>query len=74
MSEAIDLVQPDSYVEKRPEIFVSKESFNWFLRKNRDELIREGALIRPTGHWLINPNAFDRVVLAIGARRAGVPR
>lgn len=71
MAETIDLVQPDEYVEKRPQLFPSRDSFNWFVRKNRDELVKGGAMIRPTGRWLINPTAFDDVILAIGARRAG---
>lgn len=65
------LVQsPADYIAQRPEIFPGIESYNWFVRKNREELIAAGALLRPTGRWLVRPEAFDQAVLKIGARRA----
>ena len=61
---------PDEFIAARPQLFPSAESFSWFVRKNRDELVRTGALTRPTGRWLVQPEAFDQAVATIGARRA----
>lgn len=64
------LVHPDIYRAERAHLFPSAESFAWFVRKNRDELARAGALLKPNGRWLVQPDAFDSAVMAIGARRA----
>lgn len=67
----IRLELPDAYRAQREHLFPSSESFAWFMRKNRDELVTAGALTKPNGRWLIQSEAFDRAVMAIGARRAG---
>ena len=75
MTEDIQCVQPpENYRATREHLFPSVQSFAWFLRKNRDELVAAGALTRPTGRWLVQPEAFDRAVMAIGARRAAGAR
>ncbi|HEY2559929.1 MAG TPA: hypothetical protein VGI48_09510 [Caldimonas sp.] len=63
-------VLPDIYRAGREHLFPSTESLNWFIKRNRAELVSAGALTLPTGRWMVQPDAFDRVVLAIGARRA----
>lgn len=71
MTETIGRLQlPEHYLAERPQLFPGRVNYDWFVRKNRAELIREGALTKPTGRWLVQPEAFDKVVLAIGARRA----
>mgnify|MGYP000946367100 FL=1 len=70
MTTANTLMRPDDYRADKSHIYPSADSFRWFCRQNRDELIKAGALIRPTGRWLVNPPAFDQVVLSVGARRA----
>ena len=62
---------PDTFRADREHLFPSAESFAWFVRKNRAELAQAGALLKPNGRWLVQPEAFDRAVMAIGARRAG---
>ena len=71
MNEVVEWLEPpDNYRSTREHVFPSAESFAWFVRKNRDELVAAGALTRPTGRWLVQPESFDRAVKAIGARRA----
>ncbi len=64
------LVHPDTYRAERAHLFPSAESFAWFVRKNRTELAQAGALSKPNGRWLVQPEAFDHAVIVIGARRA----
>jgi hypothetical protein len=66
----VHLELPAQYVARRAHLFPSQSSFDWFVRRNRDDLVKSGALLRPTGRWLVSPAAFDEAVLAIGARRA----
>ncbi len=63
-------IRPEDYRAARPQIFPSHESFRWFQRHHLAELVDAGALMRPTGRWLVNPEVFDRVVLEVGQRRA----
>ncbi len=67
-------MRPEEYRAARPQIFPSLESFRWFQRHNQQVLIESGALLRPTGRWLVNPEHFDRVVLEVGQRRANAAR
>lgn len=66
----LEALAPDDYRAARAQIFPSNDSFRWFCRQNRSELVSSGALISPTGRNLVQPDAFDRVVLAVGMRRA----
>lgn len=68
---AASLVPFAGYAELRPNVFGSAESVRWFCRKHQSELIEAGALFRLCDRWMIAPNAFDAVVLEIGARIAG---
>jgi hypothetical protein len=70
MSNATDLVVVDDYIATRSQLFPSRSSYQWFARVHRDELVKAGALVCPTGRWLINPKSFDDTVMIIGARRA----
>ena len=67
-----DLQAPEDYIAARRHLFPSGASFEWFVRRNRAELVKAGALLRPTWRWLVKPQAFDQAIATIGARRAGV--
>lgn len=61
---------PEEYREPRTRVFPSPESLRWFMRGNHSELIRRQALVMPAGRKLVNPTAFDQVVVEVGARKA----
>ena len=65
-----DLVRVPDYLATHSTVFPSDESFRWFLRQHRRELIEAGALMKPTGAWLIRSKVFDAKVAEIGQRRA----
>ncbi len=69
-ARALDLRSPDDYRAERLHIYPSTDSLRWFIRRNRDELVRCGALTCPTGRWMVQPEAFDRAIVAIGQKRA----
>jgi hypothetical protein len=64
------LQAPEEYWPQRPQLFRTADSFDWFLRRNRGTLVEAGALLMPNGRQLVDPDAFDRVVLRIGSKRA----
>lgn len=64
------LQAPEEYAGERKHIFPSLESFRWFLRQHRDELVDLGAIACPTKRWVVQPEAFDQAVMQIGVRRA----
>lgn len=51
-------------------IFPSKTSMTWFLRRHRSDLIATGALLMIAGRWFANPEKFDAYVLEEGSRAA----
>lgn len=65
-------ILPDEYVAARPVLFPSPTSFSWFVRRHRDELVRRGAVLMPTGRLLVEPEAFDQAVREIGSRLAAL--
>ena len=66
-----EAVTPQAFVMGAPEYFpAGMNTFDWFVRHNRAELVAAGALLRPTGRWLVRPAAFKQVLSAVGARRA----
>ena len=61
------LVTLQDYRESgRTDIFPSPASLQWFIRCNKSALIERKALLMPTGRKLINPVAFDQVVIDVG--------
>ena len=42
----------------------------WFVRKNRPELIKAGALLLLGGTWHVLPAVMDECVIKIGLRQA----
>ena len=51
--------------------YPSEQSLKWFVRKNRDQLAADGALILVTGRLRFHPERFKQSVVEIGARAAG---
>ena len=61
------LKTPKDYIsDGRTHIFPSEASLHWFIRKNKNLLIKSGALLSPTGRTLIEANNFDGVVYTVG--------
>lgn len=69
-SGVTELVRVPDYLATHSTVFPSNDSFRWFIRQHRKELIEAGAMTRPTWAWLIRPNVFDAKVQEIGQRRA----
>jgi hypothetical protein len=68
-SNVVEWVPIDEYIANRGHVFRSIESWRWWERANLDALVKAGAIARPTGRKLINPEACDRVVLQTGLKR-----
>ena len=70
MAQNIDLNRlrtPKDYIsDGRSHIFPSEGSLKWFIRKNKNLLIKSDALLSPTGRTLIEENNFDEVVYTVG--------
>ena len=64
------LKAPEEYWPTRPLFFRNEDSFKWFLRRNRQALVEAHALLMPNGRRVVDPVAFDRVMLTIGSERA----
>jgi len=47
----------------------SEQSFNWFVRANREELVRRGAIVEIAGRHWYHSARFIETMLAIGAQR-----
>lgn len=62
-----EICSVDRYQTERTEIFPSRASIDWFIRKHRQRLWERKAIIAPTGRKLIAPQAFDSLVLEIGS-------
>ncbi len=58
------------YQQRHENIFRSRESVRWFIRRHRARLTERGALIAPTGELLIVEDLFNQVVQEVGAERA----
>ena len=65
-----NLISVDAYVAERKSVFPSRESWRWFERTHRRELIKLGAISAPTGKKLIDPVLADELVAQVGHRRA----
>lgn len=58
------------YQQRHENIFKSRESVRWFIRRHRARLMERGALTAPLGELLIDEEAFNEVVREVGAERA----
>lgn len=50
--------------------FDSEGSARWFVRQNREALVRHKALVLDAGRWLVNPERFVAVREEVGGARA----
>lgn len=67
-----DLCTVEQYLETATgkKLFPSVHSFEWYLRKNKDCLIKCGAVIVIRKRWHVLPEKFYNAVLEIGTKLA----
>lgn len=58
------------YRASNAQLFRSEQSLKWFVRQNKADLVRHGALILHAGRWLACRAAFDSFVLQQAQRDA----
>jgi hypothetical protein len=51
-------------------LFPSKHSFNWFVRRNKTDLARSGAMILVAGRKLFHKEKLAKAILVRGIRDA----
>ncbi len=51
-------------------LFPTRHSFDWFLRKHKEALIKSGGVIVVRKIWHVLPEKFYTAVLEIGAKLA----
>jgi hypothetical protein len=61
---------PDTWLSTHKERFRSEQSLRWWLRRNRERLIKAGALVRLRGAWFALEPAFTREMVKIGREEA----
>lgn len=69
-ADITDLMPLPDYRVAREHLFPSQASLDWFLRKNKEALVSEGALLLLTGRWFAAPREFDRFMAELGTRNA----
>jgi hypothetical protein len=65
-TELSRLTTPAAYQAARGHIFPSATSLQWFMRRHRDALLKDHAVLKPAGRFLIDAEAFDKAVIRIG--------
>lgn len=50
--------------------FPSEGAARWFIRRNREALVRRKALVLDAGRWLVNPERFVAVREEVAEARA----
>lgn len=67
----LPLMDPEEWRQQHAaHVFRTAESFRWFTRQNRDELVRQGAIVAPTGRHLVHIERIEATIIAIGSRVA----
>lgn len=64
------LLPPSEYREARSHCFPSQNAFDWFVRCNRTEVLKSGALLKIAGRKMVDPSKMDEVVLNLAKRAA----
>jgi hypothetical protein len=62
------LQAPTDYQQARQHLFPSFGSLQWYMRRNRPELEKSGALLMIAGRLMVDPASFDQVVVDAGRR------
>ncbi|MBU1357643.1 MAG: hypothetical protein KKC79_02315 [Gammaproteobacteria bacterium] len=70
--DANNLKSRSEYQADRSAIFPSTTSLDWFIRRHRARLASAGALAVICGRLLIHQEIFDKSVMEIGRRLAGL--
>ena len=70
MSEILQKILSFSSTESyrnagRTNLFPTKASLDWFIRKHRHKLVKEKAIVFPTGRRLIIPASFDAFIASL---------
>ena len=66
--DIFSLVRPEAYRNAgRTNLFPTAASLNWFKRKHRQQLVKEKAIVSPTGRELLNPPIFDKYIANLTA-------
>lgn len=68
--EPIGLVFWEDHQKTNIHVFPTSESWRWFERQHRDELIAKGALCFVAGRKFVVPDRFRDALLSIGVRLA----
>jgi hypothetical protein len=66
------LIPWDTYQQQNALLFPTPESWRWFVRQNRAELVEAGALCFVAGRLFVLPQAFGQAVVNIGMRLAAL--
>ena len=65
-----EFVSLDSMFADVESTFSTLDSLRWFVRRNRDDLVRRGALIIVAGRMRFHPALFQRATVEIGQKAA----
>ncbi len=65
-----EYLDPSEVQQSLKQHYPSKQSFAWFVRRNREQLVSAGALIIIAGRMKFHPGLTERVVLDVGHRAA----
>jgi len=49
----------------RTNVFPTRASLDWFIRKHKKKLTQKNAIVYPTGRKLINPSLFDELLVEV---------
>jgi hypothetical protein len=72
MSTVLRYQTPEDYRAARTQVFPSAYSFQWAVRKWRRQLVAAGALVKPMGRTLVDPEKFDQVMADEGRKNAAL--
>lgn len=66
LQEILSFSSTESYRNAgRTNLFPTKASLDWFIRKHRHKLVKEKAIVFPTGRRLIRPASFDEFIAGL---------
>jgi hypothetical protein len=63
-------ITADQYLRDRQSFFPNRHSLDWFIRRNRRDLVEGAAVGIIAGRLRINPERFDEIAARIGQRVA----
>jgi hypothetical protein len=64
------LQQLEDFRQSRAHLLPSKVSMQWYVKRHKVDLIKAGAIVLSGRSWLVHPDRFDAVFLAIAQRNA----